>query len=548
MKSLHQLAKGAKLVIYLMLLFIPVVSFSQTQKACNEKINLGIELFSNKDFQKSLELLTESLEEAKSNNWEHEIFLAINNIGANYYGLGDFNEAIKYFLEAFQFAEENLDKSSQMTSINNIAVIYLQDNDFENAQYYFKKAYLLAEELKIKDKQGLYALNLAMTSNKLKHLDEAYFYNEKAEKLLSTDRVCMVRVELAKAEWHLLKDELDAAKTILLRISTQFEENRLREDKMYQQILLSEIYTQEKDYKLALKHALAAREAISGMGNLIKCFNMLGNIYVKQENYSLALAYKDSAIIYKDSLFAAKLDESFQRNKIKFQVLDYQQELRESKLETSKSRVLLYSILCIAVLIVLFGIFLFRNYKEKGRQQKKLADLELSKKESEKMLLEKQLKTKETLALLNKERYKNEMDAKNRELLTKAFVQSSQNESINELLNTMESHPSTINIGELKQITGQLKSLSRDKNHWQKFFLHFEETNPGFIKRLCEKHNDLNENELRFVTYIYINLSNKEIASLLNISYSSVRKRKERFAKKLGLTTTSDLYNYLLGI
>lgn len=548
MKTIHQIVKGVKYAIFLILFGVATVSFSQTQKDCNKKIYQGIKLISDKEYRKSLELLTESLEEAKSNNWTHEIFLATNNIGSNYYGLGDFNEAIKYFLEAFQIAEESLDENSQMTSINNIAVIYLQDRDFTNAQYYFKKAYSLAEELDNKVKQGIYALNLGMASNKLEILDEAYFYIEQAGKLLSMDKVCMVRVELAKAEWHVKKGDLKEAKTILLRVSTKFEENRLKEDKMLQQILLSEIYMEEKDYNRALEHALAAREVISGMENLIDCFGLLSNIYIKQENYALALAYKDSALLFKDSLFSAKIDENFQRNKIKFQVLDYQQELRESKLEASKSRVLFYSLLFIAVLIVLFAVFLFRNYKEKGRQQRKLADLELSKKESEKLLLEKQLKAKEAVALLNKERYKNEMDAKNRELLAKAFVQSSQNESINELLNSMENHPNAIKTGDLQQITTQLKSLSKDSNHWQRFFLHFEETNPGFIKRLCEKHIDLNENELRFVTYIYINLSNKEIASLLNISYSSLRKRKERFAKKLGLSTTTDLYNYLLNI
>lgn len=548
MKGLHEIKIGVKVIIFFILSGSATISFSQTQKDCNERIKQGIELFSNKEYQQSLKLLTEEVEEAKANNWKHETFLATNNIGSNYYGLGEFNEAIKYFLEAFQLAEENLDKTSQMTCINNIAVIYYQDRDFPNAQYYFKKAYSLAEELKIEDKQGLYSLNLAMVNNNLKNLEEAYFYIEKAGKLLSMDKVCMVRVELAKAEWHLFKGELKAAKDILLGISTEFEENKLREDKMYQQFLLSDIYTQEKDYKLALKHALAAREVISGMGNLINCFNVLSDIYVKQENYTLAIAYKDSAIIYKDSLFAAKIDESFQRNKIKFQVLDYQQELRESKLEASKNRILFYSILSIAGLLALFGVFLFRNYKEKGRQQKKLAELELSKKESEKLLLENKLNEKEALEQLNRERYKNEMDGKNRELLVKAFVQSSQNESIDKLLGIMENHSNADKTGDLRQIKAQLKNLTKDKNHWQKFFLHFEETNPGFIKRLCEKHPDLNENELRFVTYIYINLSNKEVASLLNISYSSVRKRKERFSKKLGLSSTSDLYNYLLSI
>lgn len=549
MKASYKKTKGVvKFTILLILLTVTAVSFSQTQKDCSERIKLGIELLSKEEYQESLEVLTLCLEEAKLNNWYHEIFMATNNIGSNYYSLGDLNEATIYFLKAFQIAEEYLDKTSQMTCINNIGVVYFQDRDFIKAQQFFEKAYSLAEELKSKEKQGLYALNLALVNNKIKNLDEAWIYIEKSKYLLTRNPSLMVRLNLAKAEWHILKGEFDVAKASLLNMSPEIEENKFNEDKMFQHILLSDIYAQEGKFDFALKHALVTREITTGMENLINYYNVLSNIYTKQNNYYLALTYKDSVIIYKDSLFTAKIDESFQQNKIKFQVLVYQQELRESKLEASKNMVLFYSILFITLLILLFGVFLFKNYKDKEQQKKELTDLELSKKESERLLLEKQLMAKETMVLLNREKHKNEMDAKNRELLGKAFVQSSQNEAIKELVKIMENQQNMLKLEDVHQAIGQLKQLLKDKNHWQNFFLHFEKTNPGFIQRLTDRHPNLTANEVRFVTYIYINLSNKEIASLLNISYSSVRKRKERFAQKIGLTSTSELYNYLLDI
>ncbi|PKP15743.1 MAG: hypothetical protein CVU07_09125, partial [Bacteroidetes bacterium HGW-Bacteroidetes-23] len=64
-------------------------------------------------------------------------------------------------------------------------------------------------------------------------------------------------------------------------------------------------------------------------------------------------------------------------------------------------------------------------------------------------------------------------------------------------------------------------------------------------QKLKIKHPDLNANEIRFLSFIYLNLNTKEIASLLNISPESCRKRKERLLKKLNLEADVSLYAYL---
>jgi len=52
-------------------------------------------------------------------------------------------------------------------------------------------------------------------------------------------------------------------------------------------------------------------------------------------------------------------------------------------------------------------------------------------------------------------------------------------------------------------------------------------------------------NDIRFLSYLYMNLSIKEISSLLNITPDACRKRKERIAKKMGLQETAELFPYL---
>ena len=78
--------------------------------------------------------------------------------------------------------------------------------------------------------------------------------------------------------------------------------------------------------------------------------------------------------------------------------------------------------------------------------------------------------------------------------------------------------------------------------------IHFEQVNNGFLKKLKLQHPNLNVNDVRYLCYLYMNLSNKEIASLFNVTQEAIRKRKERVSDKLNLPNSKGLYNYLSSI
>jgi len=90
-------------------------------------------------------------------------------------------------------------------------------------------------------------------------------------------------------------------------------------------------------------------------------------------------------------------------------------------------------------------------------------------------------------------------------------------------------------------------SLNAD-NEWAGFLTHFEEVNQGFLTRLKTSHPELTANDIRFICYVYMNLSAKEIAGMLNISLDACRKRKERISQKIGLKDSTALYSYLYDI
>ena len=80
------------------------------------------------------------------------------------------------------------------------------------------------------------------------------------------------------------------------------------------------------------------------------------------------------------------------------------------------------------------------------------------------------------------------------------------------------------------------------------FTTYFEQSNAQFIETLKARHPDLSPSDIRFLSLLYINLSSKEIALLLNITPEYCKKKRQRMARKLGLTDSRELYKYLTGL
>lgn len=104
-------------------------------------------------------------------------------------------------------------------------------------------------------------------------------------------------------------------------------------------------------------------------------------------------------------------------------------------------------------------------------------------------------------------------------------------------------------------LTGNLRSISRsiqlnnqNRQYWDDFKLYFEETDPGFIKRLKMRHPNLTTKDIKYCCYLKMNMSNHDIKNLLNINQDSVRTHKSRLKRKLGLTKAEKLGQYFQSI
>lgn len=138
------------------------------------------------------------------------------------------------------------------------------------------------------------------------------------------------------------------------------------------------------------------------------------------------------------------------------------------------------------------------------------------------------------------EQLQEKLAANQRELASSTLYMVQKNELLNRLkeqikelnnLNSDHKKPALQDIESTLQ-----KSIYLDAD-WAKFKLHFEQVHPQFFEELLAQHPTLTKNEIRLCAYFHINLSTKEIASLLNIDPASVRRAKTRLYKKMGINS-----------
>lgn len=98
---------------------------------------------------------------------------------------------------------------------------------------------------------------------------------------------------------------------------------------------------------------------------------------------------------------------------------------------------------------------------------------------------------------------------------------------------------------DLVSIFNLIENSLSTENEWQEFQLKLKELTPNFLNNLLEKHPDLSKSEIRLITLIKLGYSQKDIANTLNIAPDSVKKARSRVRKKLQLSESDKLSEYL---
>ena len=526
------------------------------------------------NYAKALEYLAEARNIAQNNNLIKEQINALNKTGIIYMKISDYEKAIEYYLEAYQMAikDPRKYKEEEIYLLNNISNLYSFNNDYVKAKEYVNKAYENAIILQDSLLTGIFAAHLAQITNQTGNLEQAEKYLDIAMVMLKNKNQknstsWLFAAKSVRVENLYLKKEYNKAEQLALEIIQNFTDQNLttanKSIKTECLLHLSRIYLQKKEYQKATDAVTKALNYSNIVKERLILYEQLLRIYLDRDTSLLASKYLDSLLITKDSLAKIANMAQVMNNQIRFELINSEKALAESKAKQKSERMLFIFIILFIIFSVLILILVARMRIVKNKQLKIITEFELGKQtneklllkqeklllEQEKLLLEKQLKEQEVLSLLEQQRLNTEIDSKNRQLTTKILFHSSRNELIKEIIHTLTKIPSNSKdpIPILKSVIGKLREQVKESVDSSSLLIHFEQTNPYFLSALKDKHPDLTANEIRLLSYMYLNLDTKEISKLFNITDEYCRKRKQQLSKKMKIPTT-EMYRYLTSL
>ncbi|MCV9929173.1 histidine kinase [Flavobacterium sp. LS1R49] len=179
-----------------------------------------------------------------------------------------------------------------------------------------------------------------------------------------------------------------------------------------------------------------------------------------------------------------------------------------------------------------------------------LQKLELREEElrHQKEILEMELKAENDL---NSQEYEKhilelELQTKSSEVAGKSLSIAKQSEMIENIQSILDSET---DFNKLKsEIKKAIKINAVNKHEWQTFETNLSQIHNEFITNLSQKFPNLTPKDIKLCIYLKMNLSSKEIAPLMNISFRGVELHRYRLRKKLNLVQDENLSNFLLNI
>ena len=492
-----------------------------------------------KDYRQSSALLFKARSEAEAAADYDQLFWVYTNLGINQAELLNYADALQHFTKAYQIATEHLDERRVLSIRNNIAGLYMMNHEQNKALAEYTKIYTDIKGGTDSVFTGGCALNIATLLTDKHQYAQARPYMEQAELLLGRYAENRAALVTLRTDYLLGTGNTEGAYRLVADAQTKYPALQHNADILYLRARTALMRALANEAVAQGRLALAQPGIDLSMKRAI--FELLSQAYSMQQCYEQALACKDSVVAVSDALSNLTGQKLYEARQIQFDIWQKQQEI-----DNYKKRHALEMALLVVVLIASGALVWALVVKTKNaRQQRKLAHMELEHEQVQREALQQKLANEQA----EQEQSQRTIEQRSRELMSKAMQAANRNDSLRELLHTLETD-SGLDLDkrpELKRTLAALRHQLDSTVEWKDFTTYFEQTNGQFLQQLKHLHPTLTANELRYLSLVYINLSSKEIALLLNITPEYCKKKKQQVARKMGLTDPRTLYAYLTG-
>ena len=467
----------------------------------------------------------------KKANAIQSIAMSAGQIATFYLNTAQYDSAMRYFQEGLNLQKKSNEPYFLVGAYNNMGMIKFRIHS-PTAKAYYDTALFLIQKHNFTH-NGIFASvndNLAELYIAEKDYTKALSYCTIIEEWLigrKNDHRRMINVSLKKAECLWKIGQIPKALLVLANIKPLFIQDKFFElEKQYYRLHI-QIFEQQQQYAIAFAYQTQLNEYIEA--NIQKREALVHEAMDKMANMRFVL---------------------------------FQKELATAEIENSSAQKKLFFIIFLAGLFMLIG-YLFYNRRIKWQkkelfweqQQKEIAleNLHLQKENAQIILAKEKIERENAeislkTAQLEKENIAISLAYRKKEL-ENMITYFAEGREWNETL--LERIKEAKNLKEKEQENCLHKMMIDIKNRLsvdEKIsFVHenINILNQEFYVNLREKYPTISPTELELCAYFNMNLSNKDIAVLRNVSIKAVQIARYRLRKKLNIEPHIDIYAFL---
>lgn len=508
---------------------------------------------------KALKLYHQALKIAESLKNSPKICRTTLNIGELHRLQKNYNHTFEYLDQALKIARECKLVALEYDVLAVKGTTYIDLEQFDRVN---EVAQAALKAVSTTSDSTLYSRaynGLAIAKSCLKKYDEAIGYYTKAlhikKKTKDYERLVILYHNIA----DLYRNSSRYNKAII-NFKKSLHYTELRGDVLAAGVMLrniGEMYYKKQAYVNAEKYLKQSEANVQEAGSLFEVnatYKLLASNYAALHNFKQAYYYQAMHKKTYDSIFNSKKSESIAKLEQQHKEEQKQKAIallkKETKIQQQKAfyqRKLRNIAIIGLLLVVVVVILLYNRYKLRHKllwQKSVVLEQENArhKAEGQRLEIEQKLKQEEN------KRLKLDLEYKNRELATSTLLIHHKNEVLTNIQGELSTFQHQVpkklssNIRSIKKIIKENSNLEED---WEQLKLHFNQVHPDFFCILQQRFPKLSQNDLRLCAYIRINLTNKEIARILNVEFRSVQVAKYRLKKKVGLTKEQDLSEFI---
>lgn len=402
--------------------------------------------------------------------------------------------------------------------------------NYKTSNEYYRKAQVIYEKLNLEDDLMAIKTNLAINLKNTGQYEEAIpLFKENIDYYSANN----YNNDLAGAfdslgQIYLATDSLSEAKRYFekaLTLSQQFGETSLIGLNVRN---IGDVYMKENNPVMALdyyKRALAISQQTNTRKKMILDYKKLSEAYAALGNFKLAYEhYVDYHELHREILGKENIERmnaleiQYQSQKKELELIKKNSEIqlfKEREQRAGLQRLFLFIFLIVVIALAVSVIYGLRQKMKRNA--------------------------------LKRDALNRSLEFKEKELTTHALHLAHKNEILLDLKSQLSSVKSdSKNARHYQNIINNINLDINNDSNWEQFRSYFEEVHKDFNSKIIKKYPEVSTNDLRLMSLLKMNLSSKEIASILNISPEGVKKARYRLRKKLNLSSEESLQELVI--